>query len=67
MRFQNVGLIRCTRTISVTVQTVAERRKDQDEESVIIYNSYARIMQREQRESEAAACVFIAREKNFCT
>lgn len=64
MCFQNVGLIRCTRTISVTV---AERRKDQDEKSVIIYNSYARIMQREQRESEAAACVFIAREKNFCT
>lgn len=45
---------------------MAERRKDQDEESVIIYNSYARIMQREQRESEAVACVFIAREKNFC-
>ena len=64
MCFQNVGLIRWTRTISVTV---AERRKDQDEKSVIIYNSYARIMQREQRESEAAACVFIAREKNFCT
>lgn len=45
---------------------MAERRKDQDEESVIIYNSYARIMQREQRESGAVACVFIAREKNFC-
>lgn len=45
---------------------MAERRKDQDEESVIIYNSYARIMQREQRECEAVACVFIARETNFC-
>lgn len=47
-------------------RVMAKRRKDQDEESVIIYNSYARIMQREQRESGAVACVFIAREKNFC-